>query len=354
MNRLLTVAITVITLLGGFAVTPALAQPADTVSSLPGVELQTSVDKSEISVGDRIKYTLTIIHDTTIQLEPPPLGANLGNFQVLDYNTDQITKLPDGREKSTNDFIISTFTTGEYTIPPMPIVFIMPDSTHRVLLSEPIPITVKSLLTAGDTSMIDIKPIAAPYEFKRDYTKYYIGGAAALLILGGLLFWWLRRKKVEPDAEPVDPRPAWEIAFERLAILQEKRLVEDGFFKQYYYELSETLRWYLGRMYVRRVMDMTTEEFLEEFAGVNLPDSLYEGVSAFMSHADLVKFAKYEPEREQTGYDFDFVHGAIERVRSDFQRRTEVQTVTVSNGTDNGDGMAGHDEPSVPAGGGQS
>ncbi len=332
MNRLPTI-LTAVALLAVtvFAAVPAAAQPADTVSSLPGVELKTSVDKSEINIGDRVTYTLTIIHDTTVELEPPPLGANLGNFEVLDYNTDQIEKLPDGREKSTNQFIISTFTTGDYTIPPMPVIFMMPDSTHRVLLSEPIPITVKSLLTAGDTT-VDLKPIAAQFEFKRDYTKYYGWGGVVLIALIGLLFGWLHRRKKVPEAEPVDPRPAWEIAFERLAVLQERRLLEEGQFKQYYYELSEILRWYLGRMYVRKVMDMTTEQFLEEFQTVNLPDSLYEGVSAFMSHADLVKFAKYEPEREQTGYDFDFVHGSIERVRADFQRRTEVQTVTVSNG----------------------
>jgi len=239
--------------------------------------------------------------------------------------------------------VISTFTTGDYTIPPMPIIFRMPDSTHRVLLSEPVPITVKSMLVAGDSALIDINPIAAPYEFKRDYTWYYIWGAVGLLVLAGLTFWLMRRRKREPETVPVDPRPAWEIAFERLAVLQEKHLIEDGQFKQYYYELSEALRWYLGRMYVRPVLDMTTEEFLDVFQTVNLPDSLYEGLSAFMSHADLVKFAKYQPDEKQTGYDFEFVHGAIERVRIDFQRRTQVQTVTVPNS---------HDEPSVPVGGG--
>jgi len=310
----------------------ASAQEADTVASLSGVEIRTAVDRAEITVGDRISYTLVIVYDSTIELIPPPMGANLGAFQVLDYETDMMDRLPDGRVSSTSTFVVSTFTTGDYVIPPMPVMFDLPDSTRKLLFSEAVPITVNSLITGDDSLSAEIQPIAPPYAFKHDYTIYYIYGGVAALLLAVIAALYFRRRKRLPVAEPVDPRPAWEIAYERLALLQQAKLIESGGYKEYYYELSEALRWYLGRMYSRNVLDMTTTEFLEQFREVDLPDSLYDGLAAFLGHADLVKFAKYRPDPKQTGYDFNFVHNCIERVRSDYQRRQGPQTVTSTVG----------------------
>lgn len=328
-----------------FTVAPAAAQDAaDTVGSLSGVEIRTAVNKAEIYVGDQITYSLTITYDSAIELIPPPLGANLGAFQVLDYQTDRTEELDNGQIRSTSEFEISTFTTGDYVIPPVPVAFNLPDGSRKVLLSEPVPIEVKSLLAEGD-SLIDIKPIAAPYEFERSYAAYYIAGAVAVLLLAGLVYFILRRRRRGPAADPVDLRPPWEIAFERLLHLQQQKLIEDGAFKRYYYELSEILRWYLGRMYNRNVLDMTTAEFLDNFAEVELPNSLFDGLEAFFTHADLVKFARYEPSQEQTHYDFEFVHSAIGRVKQERDARLQSEEVTV-HGPSSG--------PAVPTGGGQA
>jgi hypothetical protein len=293
----------------------------DTVKSLAGIEIQTSVDRAEVYVGDLITYQLTITHDSTIEPVPPPLGANLGAFDVKDYETDIRSKLPDGRLQSTNKFVLSTFTTGDYIIPPIPVMFTMPDSSKKVVLSESVPIKVKSLLAEGaDTA--DIHPLKAQYEFKRDMTLYYIWGGVILLVLAlaGTLI-WLRIRRKKGLAMPVDLRPAWEIAFERLALLKQKNYLADGEGKQYYVVLTEIARAYLGRMYRINVLDMTTEEFLFHFKEQHLPNDLYENMGRFLQHADLVKFAKLMPDRERAETDFDFVHKLIEQVRIDYLRR---------------------------------
>ncbi len=318
--------------------------PADTVQSVPGVEVRTSVDKSEIFVGDLVTYTLTIFYDSTIELLPPPLGANLGSFHVIDYETDKIERLADGRYKSTNRFVISTFTTGEYIVPPIPVTVIMPDSSRRVVVSEGVPITVESLLAGQDSAAIaklDIKPIAAPVEFERDYTWYYIYAAIALLLVAGIVAFFIWRRRRPVAQRKLDPREPWEIAYERLALLMHRDLVADGQFKTFYYELDDIVRWFLGEVYDAHALDMTTEEFLEHFRAVKLPESSYDGIEAFMTHADLVKFAKYEPSKDQSKYDFEFVHSLIDRVRKDIQLRRVPQVETNT-----------HDEPVAPTGGG--
>lgn len=310
------------------------APVVDTIDNLTGIEIQTSVDRSEIYVGDLINYTITIIYDSTYELIPPPLGANLGAFDVKDYQSDIITKLDDGRIKSENKFVVSTFTTGDYVIPPIPVVFNLPDSTRKALLSEAVPIKVLSLLE-NVTDSTDIKPLKPQYEFQRDYTMYYIYGAIILVVLLIVLFFVIRRfRRKEEIAEPVDNRQPWEIAFEKLALLRQKPYVEEGLYKTYYIELSEILRYYHEKIFDIKVMDMTTEEFLDIFEQLELPENLYGRTKMFLRHADLVKFAKYKPERDRVGYDFEEVHQMIEIVRSDRERKkqTEISITTSNNG----------------------
>lgn len=312
--------------------TPVMAQvDVDTVSTLKGITVETSVDRAEMFIGDLINYKLTITYDSSYELVPPPLGANLGAFDVKDYQTDQITRLEDGRMRSTSNFVLSTFTTGDYIIPPIPALFNLPDGSRKLILSEAVPIVVNSLL--GDESdSTDIRPLKPPHEFEHDRTMYYVYGGAALLvlILAGLWLWSRMRRKTG-RAEYVDRRKPWEIAFEKLALLSEQNLMSQGEHKLYYIELTEIAREYLGRMYAVEVLEMTTDELLVAFVDVALPNELYDTLRGFLNHADLVKFARFVPQEERSGTDFNLVHDLVESVRVEFERRLQVEMAVTSN-----------------------
>jgi len=312
---------------------PAMSQEVDTVKSVPGIEVSTSVDVAEVYIGDLITYTLSIVYDSTYELVPPPLGANLGAFDVKDYQPDISTTLPDGRIKSQTVFKLATFTTGDYVIPPMPVIFILPDSSRKLVLADPVPIKVLSLLT-DTTDSLDIRPLKAQFEFRQAISRwYYVAGATLLSLLAGLTYWLYRRRRKIAE-EPVDLRDPWEIAFERLALLQQKDLPAQESYKQYYVELTDIARDFLGRAYGVDVMEMTTVEFIDAFQTVELPEGLYDRVIEFLKHADLVKFARFTPQHEQTGDDFDLVHELVEQVRARCERRKALEQATGITGSD--------------------
>ena len=301
----------------------AQEQP-DTVVNIPGIEIQTSVDKAEVYIGDLVNYTITVTYDSTIELLPPPLGANLGAFDVKDYQTDISTKLPDGRIKSESRFVLSTFTTGDYVVPPVPMAFEFPDGSRKIVLSETVPIKVQSLLLNTDDS-VDIRALKPQYEFQRDWTKYYIWGSIFFIILAVLGYFIWRKMRRRKDLGQIDLRPGWEIAFEKLAKLEQKGLLAEGRFKEYYIELTEILRNYLGRMFAANIPDMTTDEFFSNFETIGLPPDLKEDLKKFFNHADLVKFAKFIPAAERCKFDFVYIHDVVERVRKDFQAKAEME-----------------------------
>lgn len=314
-------------------VSPVKAQEeADTVSSLEGIEIATSVDLAEMYIGDLVNYQVTITYDSTYELIPPPLGANLGAFEVKDYQPEDEKILENGRRQTRTSFVLSTYTTGDYVIPPLPVTFVLPDSSRKVLLAEPVPIRVLSLLDkAGSDSaeIVDILPLAEPYEFPPDYSSYYLWGGIglAVLVVAVLLLVWFRRK---PSEEQKDLRPPWEIAFEKLAYLNETYLVnnrftEDGRHQEFYFELTEITRDYLGRIYKVQVLEMTTEQFVEAFEEVDLPGDSYDRLNDFYRHADRVKFARFRPPAERARQDFELAHDVIEKIRVDFERRQQME-----------------------------
>ena len=81
------------------------------------------------------------------------------------------------------------------------------------------------------------------------------------------------------------------------------------------------MRAYLGRMYQVDVLEMTTEELLQNFREIALPGTVYASCGEFFPHADLVKFAKYVPARERAQQDLNSAHDMVEQVRADFARR---------------------------------
>lgn len=298
----------------------------DRQSSTSGIKIESAVDRAEIYIGDLITYRLTIIYDSNIILSPPPIGANLGAFDVRDYETDDESKLEDGRIKLESRFLLTTFTTGDYIIPPIPVQYMTADSTKKILVSEPVPIKVKSLLAeAADTA--DIRDIKAIFEFQSKIPLWYyiVGGLLFLALVGGAILWWKKSRRLVPEG-PIDSRPAWEIASERLAILKEKDYLVAGEIKLFYVELSEIIRWFLSRMYDIPVLDMTTYEFLSEIALQDIDEELNKRLTDFLQFADLVKFAKHIPESNKIVSDFDEATAII-----DFVRLIEMNRVVVSS-----------------------
>ncbi len=257
-------------------------------SAVANIEVLAHVDRSEITIGDKIIYQIEINFPKTGTLILPSVLGNLGQFEVKDYNTSDPKATQTGRQQ-TWTFTLSTFTVGEYMIPPQMIEYTPEnDSNKQVIHSDPIKITVKR--TTAET-LKDIEDITDLVDLPKE-SKWWLWliGLGILVGLIGLILWWtLFRKKTKGHVVP--RKPPYEEAIFELSRLSRKQMLTQGLAKEYCFKLSEILRTYISRRFEIEALESTTEEFLVKIESIPLTETQREVLKDFSEKSDLIKFA---------------------------------------------------------------
>ena len=268
----------------------------------PQISISSKVDKALIHIGDLIQYTIIVTHDQDIRVEMPGLGANLGGFEIRDYDVEE-PKAEDGLIVSEVNYAISTFFTGEFEIPPLTVLYYTKgDSTAKALSTEKIKIVVESIKPSEAGDIRDIKP---PLEIPRSLwylLRWFVlgGGILILALIGFLIYWRKRQGKSILPVRPEIRRPPHEIAYEELDRLRQSDLLSKGEIKQFYIEISEIIRRYIEGRYFIIAMEMTTTEVLDGLMDADVTEEELHIFQRFLDQCDLVKFAKVIPSEGET------------------------------------------------------
>jgi hypothetical protein len=289
------------------------------------ISVESHVDRATITIGDRILYTLIVNSDSAVKLESLALGSNLGAFEVKDYEIYDPEKTKNGRIINKSEYVITTFTTGEYVIPPVTINYIDSNGEKKQIQSEPLFILVKSVgVTESDKE--DIRGLKPPFEIKGRYWTYLlILPILALLGAFGLLYYRQRTKAVALPKIPEElKKPAWEVALLELENLKKSDLLEKKEIKKYYTIVSDIIRKYLQRRYQIEALDRTTYEVRGELKRVKAGEEMTDLVHTFLCSCDLVKFAKYVPLKEEIEKDWNEAFNIVNMTKQE-----EVQVTSL-------------------------
>ena len=277
-----------------FLINPLIAQEGQ-------ISISSAVDRDVITIGDLIHYKVSVTHDKGIKVEYPGLAVNLGVFEIRDY---KIFK-PEGIDKkiiNKVEYIITTFDTGNYIIPPVTVSYFSSDSVKMELKTDIIKIRVNSV---KPSEAKDIKDIKTPMEIKLDYRRYiYYGlaGLGAALLAFIVIFYFRKRKRGEniipKRRKPI--KPAHIEALEELEKLKNSNLLSDGRVKEFYIIISEIIRRYIENRYFIYALEMTTNQVCDSLYNIDVGKENMELIYEFLSLCDLVKFAKYVPEESES------------------------------------------------------
>jgi hypothetical protein len=273
----------------------------------PEVIVSAEVDRETITVGDRIVYTVRAEHDQDLVVDFPQLASTWGDFEVLSQQPLQPGKGSQGRVITGKEYVITVFTVGEHTTPPLRVSYLDRQGQTQEITTDPIHVTVTSVLTSteGVTSTLDIRDLKPQAELPRDWSWLLWAGLAGLalaLAILALLWFMARRWKRAGATAPaavVDLRPPEEIAYKELERIAGLQLVEQGRFKEHYTLTADCLRRYAEGIYGIPAMDRTTEEFYAALRWARVDGQQVRLFKDFLDESDLVKFARYVPPVEE-------------------------------------------------------
>lgn len=285
-------------------------------------QVKTSVDTTTIKIGEELVLTLEVESDSTSRI----IFSEGQTFQPLEllesYAAD--TTQNDLKIKLIKKFGLTQFDSGSYIIPQQKVLI-----NDKVFFSDSLAVRVNAVMV--DTTkqkLYDIKPII---ELKKSQS------------FGGM-FWWViiiltivaciiyliiwRKKTHENDLNELQIAP-YEKAKRALEKLDEKHYFENNKIKSFYSELTFVLRQYLNEKVYNQSLESTTDELLEALRTlsnskkIDLKNETLKKIESTLKRADLVKFAKSQPDFEIIRSDKNIINQEIDAVKEGLPEPTE-------------------------------
>jgi hypothetical protein len=270
------------------------------------------VDKTPVYIGDKIKYSITVKAPKEFEVQLPEFGDNLAEFKIKDFGSSEGGIF--GRT-FLQWYILDTYETGILTIPEAAVKYRGKGVEEwREITTDEIKVEVLSLLNEAEAGagIRDIKGPRSLYDLRYVYIALSVLAAVIIIII--LAIYYKKRKMAKESVIP--PRPAHEIALEALTELKHGNLVKEGMIKEYYFELSDIVRHYLENRFSLKAPEMTTEEFLSHVRQTAVLRSDHKSLlREFLSHCDMVKFAKYFPAEKEIASSFESAMNLVEQTK---------------------------------------
>ncbi len=256
------------------------------------VQLDSQVDLPQVTVGDLIRFTLTVTAVPGVEVELPEPELDLGEFEVLGQEVAGPVE-EEGNRVWTVAYTLALYETGSFEIPPVPVGYRGDGIQAGSVRTQEHSIRVESTLSDDSKDILDIK---GPLEIPRSLWSLWPWFAAALGLAALILLYLRRRGGEAPSAVSRKPRlPPYDEAYQALCRLRDSGLPEEGQLKPYFTRLSEIIRRYLERRYPIQAMESTTTQVLDQLRKMALALDKLQLFRDFFPCCDLVKFAKYTP-----------------------------------------------------------
>jgi hypothetical protein len=265
------------------------------------IKVSAAFDTSRIFIGDQIKFSVTVDQPEGMQISIPEFKDSIiTHIDILSGpRTDSVRNLK-GNLRIRKEYLVTSFDSGRYQIPPV-FAELKTEEGIKRFYSDYTYLDVQRTNIAPADTTAKIFDIVAPYKAPITLGEI-LPWILIVLLVAAAVYYALRfykKLRKNPDIPEIVkiPEPAHIIAFRELEKLKEEKLWQKGGIKLYYTRLTEILRQYLENRFQVYSLELTTSETLDALVRAGFKrDAKYEKIKAVLNGADMIKFAKYNPE----------------------------------------------------------
>ena len=289
------------------------------------VEYIAEVDTNYMMIGDQIRFRMRVLAEPGTRVVFPELRDTLvRGVEIVAGPERDSSRTEDGRMMREESYVVTSFDTGVYVLPPMPIEVVR-EGFNNVLRTDPVRLIVNTYVVDLQKGYNDIvTPKAAPWTFA-EILPYVLWTLLGLAVVA-LVVWLVRkRKRHEPIFATVKPAvPPYELAIRALDELKREKLWQSGKTKEYYTRLTDAIRSYLDGELGIPAMEQTSLETLRDLEGnENVSREQREKLAMMLETADFVKFAKAEPLPDENESNMGIAYGFVNETNETLREREE-------------------------------
>ncbi|WP_240923720.1 BatD family protein [Mangrovimonas sp. CR14] len=288
-------------------------------------QVTSSIDSTSIKIGEQITYQIKV-ESGPEDLVLFPEGQSFKPLEMIEsYAVDTIKK--DANFELIKKYGLTQFDSGTYFIPKQKIVV-----GSKSYFTDSLKVEVNNIqIDTTKQGLYDIKPLIEVKKSSSNWLQTLLIILAVIVVLGALAYWFFFRKKPLTEEEKIALLPPYDRAKLALKKLEESPYLENSEYKQYYSELTLAIRNYLDEKVYDHALESTTDELinrlrlLKDGNQIDLSAETIKNLESILKRADLVKFAKSEPDKELAKLDRQTVDLEIDHVKEALPEPSEEE-----------------------------
>jgi hypothetical protein len=269
-----------------------------TTSTRGPVTVTVSLASEQIDIGTPQTILIEVLAEPGVDIQIPSFEAE--SIEGFHINSTSIrSNLPaEALRLWEVELVIDTFNAAVETFPPITIPFTDRRAEIPIdgsISTEAIQISLHSQIDPDDTATQTLRDIRGHQSPAVPGSLWYWLFPVAAVVIFAVLLW--RSQGTDASRADIPQRLPHIAAADRLDALDRSGLIERREFHPYFVELSDILRQYVEARFSLHAPDRTTEEFLSDMRQTPLlNDDQKATMGRFLRAADMVKFAKHNPE----------------------------------------------------------
>ncbi|MCF8242709.1 MAG: hypothetical protein K9J16_15125 [Melioribacteraceae bacterium] len=259
------------------------------------IKVSADTDSSKYFVGDYINYMIEVTTDPGVNVFVPVFEDSLENIDFI-QKYPPTERSAGSKNIAVYHYVFSVYDSSEVTFPPINIGYtVQGDTVKQYLDTNPVTVIVSTLPVDPQAEIRDVK---APIKIPLDWWIILIIALAVLSLAAGGYFGYRYYKKKKSGAPAIVKKiviPPHKAALKSLNELESKKLWQQGKVKDYHSEITGIIRRYFEDRFSFLAMEMPSSEVLANLEKIKETGEVFDITREFLSNADMVKFAKFQP-----------------------------------------------------------
>jgi hypothetical protein len=257
-----------------------------------------TLDTNRIRIGEQVVLSFDVTAPKDAFLIFPQLPDTSQNIEVVERTLIDTLKTGDASMlKYHQKIVITCFDPGIYILQPFKFYYgLSAGSITDSVATDQLMLKVDTMMVDTSLAIKDIKlPFRVPLTW-RDALPYIISVIALFAVIAYWIYLRRKRKRSLAELHPViTPKSAHEAALEALRKLQEQKLWQQGLYKEYHSQVSDTIRTYIEHRFYVMALELPSDDTLDRLIRAGISAEAFEKLRSIFQIADMVKFAKTIP-----------------------------------------------------------